>query len=177
MALSRTLTLYLAVAAAAALPAASAFCAAPLLLRAGSRTPAARSMTMGPVPIVIPTASSGAKIPRVLHAESPGFAASAHAPTPCADAAYRRQGHELERVSRRRGRFGYRVGMETSQVCGGAQGGCVRCRTASGTRSGLAGLHGSLVGLHGSLVGLLSINRTRLPLFALLPPLRPTNTC
>ena len=96
---------------------------------------------------------------------------------PCADAAYRRQGHELERVSRRRGRFGYRVGMETSQVCGGAQGGCVRCRTASGTRSGLAGLHGSLVGLHGSLVGLLSINRTRLPLFALLPPLRPTNTC
>ena len=79
MALSRTLTLYLAVAAAAALPAASAFCAAPLLLRAGSRTPAARSMTMGPVPIVIPTASSGAKIPRVLHAESPGFAASAHA--------------------------------------------------------------------------------------------------
>ena len=81
MALSRTLTLYLAVAAAAALPAASAFCAAPLLLRAGSRTPAARSMTMGPVPIVIPTASSGAKIPRVLHVESPGFAASAHAPT------------------------------------------------------------------------------------------------
>lgn len=81
MALSRTLTLYLAVAAAAALPAASAFCAAPLPLRA-SRTPAARSMTMGAVPIVIPTASSSAaKIPRVLHAETPGFAASAYAPT------------------------------------------------------------------------------------------------